>query len=344
MPTDKNKLLRYKVLDNCFRDTSRLYRIDDLVERCNHELARLDLRPVSRRTVQLDLQTLQAEPYNVEFDPELQRSRCYRYADLGFVLSVLTLTTTSRDALRQTIDLLRERCSDPDEQHPQWQWMLASLEAIAADRPMEAGAYVSFENNASFAGNVHFAALLEAVVGHHPVVVRYRPYQSTESTELKVHPYHLKQYNSRWFLFCAQEGVEGLTNLALDRILSVRPWRHAFRETDTNFQHYFDDMVGVSVNTSMATEQIVLRVRNVRYPYVETKPFSEKQRIVSHDNLCHTIAFPLKVNNEFVAQLLSFGADIEVLQPQHLRQRLASAAEQMHRQYSNAQKDCTSQQ
>jgi predicted DNA-binding transcriptional regulator YafY len=43
----------------------------------------------------------------------------------------------------------------------------------------------------------------------------------------------------------------------------------------------------------------------------------------------------MRVNNELVAEILSFGADIEVLQPQHLRQRIAETVAQMQTQYAS---------
>jgi predicted DNA-binding transcriptional regulator YafY len=42
----------------------------------------------------------------------------------------------------------------------------------------------------------------------------------------------------------------------------------------------------------------------------------------------------MRVNRELVAELLSFGADIEVLQPQHLRQQIAESAESMYTLYA----------
>ena len=336
MPLDRNKLLRYQVLNTCFKDTSRHYRIGDLVDCCNRELRRYDLREVSRRTVQNDLQTLQAEPYNVEFDPVLKKHNVYRYVDTSYNLEVLKLAAPDRDALTRTIEVLRERYSDADEQNPQWQWMLTTLQAIADGRPLEsADPYVSFENNEAFAGNAHFATLLESIINRHPLVVRYKPYFQPEPEELRIHPYYLKQFNSRWFLFAAADETGDLLNLALDRILTIRQWRHAYREAGVDFHTWFDDMMGVSRNSDMAIEQIVLRVSNQRYPYVETKPFSEKQRIIKHDEQTHTIAFPMRVNNELVAEILSFGADIEVLQPQHLRQRIAETVAQMQTQYAS---------
>ena len=334
MPQDRNKLLRYQVYNTCFQDTSRLYRIGDLVDCCNRELRRYDLREVSRRTVQNDLQTLQAEPYNVEFDPDLRAQNVYRYVDTSYNLELLKLAAPDRDALTRTIEVLRERYSDADEQNPQWQWMLTTLQAIADGRPLEsADPYVSFENNEAFAGNAHFATLLESIINRHPVVVRYKPYFQPEPEELKIHPYFLKQFNSRWFLFAAAEGRDGILNLALDRVLSIRQWRHAYREAEVDFHSYFDNMIGVSRNSDMPIEQIILRVSNQRYPYVETKPFSEKQRILKHDEQTHTIAFPMRVNRELVAELLSFGPDIEVLQPLHLRQQIAESIAKMQDRY-----------
>jgi len=334
MPVDRNKMLRYQVLNTCFQDTSRHYHIGDLVDSCNRELRRYDLREVSKRTVQLDLQTLQAEPYNVEFDPDLKEQNIYRYADTSYNLELLKLTAPDRDALTRTIEVLRGRYSDPDEQNPQWQWMLTTLQAIADGRPLEsADPYVSFENNEAFAGNAHFATLLESITNRHPIIVRYKPYQQPDPEDLKTHPYHLKQFNSRWFLFAAVEGRDGIQNLALDRIYSIRQWRHAYRPPEVDFSTFFDDMIGVSRNSDMSVEQIILRVSNQRYPYVETKPFSENQRIVDYDDQTHTIAFPMRVNRELVAELLSFGYDIEVLQPQHLHRQIAEIAIQMHGLY-----------
>lgn len=334
MPLDRNKMLRYQVLDRCFRDTSRLYRVGDLLECCNHEMLRYDFRPVSKRTVQNDIQMLGMEPYNVEFDETLKSSNCYRYADTTQSLKVLRLIDPNHDALLQTIDALREKYNDPDNQNPQWQWMLLTLQALADNRTMQANEqYVSFENNVAFAGNVHFAPLLECIINRHPATIRYQPYKHPVSTEKNIYPYYLKQYNSRRFLFAKIDGNDTISNFALDRIHDVRPWKHTFEPTDIDFSVYFDDVIGVTVNDAMTIENITVKVSASRYPYVETKPFSEKQRILKHDSKSYTISFPIKINNELIAKLLSFGSDLEVIHPEHLRQQVAETIQQMHNQY-----------
>lgn len=345
MPLDRNKMLRYQVLDRCFRDTSRLYKAKDLLECCNRELSRYDFKQTSLRTIQKDIEDLQGEPHNVEFDSELRKTNHYRYFDLSFKLSVLKLSAPARDALEKTIALLRERCSDADDQNPQWQWMLVTLQAIADDRPVEtAGPYVSFENNVAFSGNIHFATLLEAIINRHPLKIRYKPFKHKVASEKVIHPYHLKQYNSRWFLFAFDSGMptsswaqqetgNAISCFALDRILRITLSKGTYIPTDVDFTTYFDNVMGVTVNDSMLVEQITLRVSASRYPYVETKPFSENQRTISHDETSYTIRFPMKINNELIAKILSYGSDIEVIRPLHLRETIATIIEQMHNKY-----------
>jgi predicted DNA-binding transcriptional regulator YafY len=52
MPVDKQVLLRYQVLNKCFRNRYREYTIDDLVDECNKALRKADKPDVSKRSVQ----------------------------------------------------------------------------------------------------------------------------------------------------------------------------------------------------------------------------------------------------------------------------------------------------
>jgi hypothetical protein len=42
MATNKNALIRYKILDNCFRNIGKKYFIDDLIEECDKMLLEID--------------------------------------------------------------------------------------------------------------------------------------------------------------------------------------------------------------------------------------------------------------------------------------------------------------
>jgi hypothetical protein len=84
MPLNKDQLLRYQILDRCFGDGSKLYKMSDLVEAVNAEMMDTYCKKVSKRSVQNDVLLLQYEPYNVEFDDDLRKQDYYRYADTSF--------------------------------------------------------------------------------------------------------------------------------------------------------------------------------------------------------------------------------------------------------------------
>ncbi len=337
MPLDRNTMLRYQVLDSCFRDTSKLYKAVDLMESCNKELSRYDFPTIALRTLQNDLKNLRSDPYNVIFDEVLSKRHYYRYADTTQSLKVLKLIDPNYGALMQTIDSLREKYNDPEEQNPQWQWMLLTLQSLADDRPLRTNEqYVSFENNEVYAGNVFFSDLLECIINQHPATIRYQPYKYPAPSDKNIYPYFLKQYNSRWFLFAKVDGQDGIWNFALDRIKSVKPWKHSFVTTDIDFSTYFDDVIGVTVNDTMLLENVTVKVAADRYPYVETKPFSEKQHVVKHDDKSYTITFPIRINKEFIAKLLSYGSDIEVIHPKHLRESIIQKINDMKTMYTSA--------
>lgn len=75
MPVDKQVLLRYRVLNECFRNPYREYTIDDLVDECNKAL-RAEKKPeISKRTVQNDIRDLEGDPYGIRLNENLKRGR-----------------------------------------------------------------------------------------------------------------------------------------------------------------------------------------------------------------------------------------------------------------------------
>lgn len=343
MPLNKDQLLRYQILDRCFSDGSKLYKMSDLVEAVNSEMMDTYCKEVSKRSVQNDVQLLQYEPYNVEFDADLLKQHYYRYADTSFCLPLgKSLSESEMSAVRKTVELLRPIVDDIETSSPLQQWMFLCLQRLAAGGTIDLETPgITFENNDSLAGMGNFRLLAECVINHQPIKIGYRQFGITETKTISVHPYLLKQYNGRWFLLGANEGFNNIGTYPLDRIRTVRLWKAKFRQPEIDMADYFNNTMGVTVKNEPA-EHIVLKISAKRYPYVETKPFSDRQKIVTHDEESYTISFPMRINNELVAELLSFGDDLEVIEPKQLRDIIAEKISRLSQKYSTVQKDCTS--
>ena len=90
-------------------------------------------------------------------------------------------------------------------------------------------------------------------------------------------------------------------------------------ESEVDFSEYFDDVIGVTVPEQCEPVDVLLRIRNNRFNYIETKPLHLSQRIIGEEEGYTRITINVKINKELVALLLSFGSDVEVLSPASLR-------------------------
>ena len=63
MSLNKNAQIRYQVLDRCFRNTGRIYFIDDLLEECNKALLNFDStsKGIQRRQLFDDIRFMESE-------------------------------------------------------------------------------------------------------------------------------------------------------------------------------------------------------------------------------------------------------------------------------------------
>lgn len=350
MPLNKDKILRYKVLDECFRDTANYYNMNRLHQAVNREVMRVYDKTVSIRTIQEDVKVLQFSPYNVVFDDDLREQRYYRYADPNFKLNIVqSLSKSEQSAIRDTIKLLRPKVGDFEKATPLHYYMYLCLQNIAIGNTLTFDfPSVEFENNGELAGMNNFEELARCVMNKQPIIITYCPFWTEEKLVFKVHPYLLKQYNGRWYLISHPEGVDyQIATHPIDRIRDVKLWKKAFIPPSMDMREYFNYTTGVTIDDS-PVERIVLKISNSRYKYVETKPFGEDQKEVRHDEKYnvideeyHIIKFKMRINKEFVSLLLSFGDDLEVLEPQSLRDMMAEKIIAMGKKYSVAQKDCT---
>src|SRR5690606_32150584 len=82
---------------------------------------------------------------------------------------------------------------------------------------------ISYQSNRDYSGQSWVGKLYNQLLRKKVLVIEYKGFNNLESYLRKVHPYHLKQYNDRWFLFGWQvsDNFTGITSLPLDRIIEI---------------------------------------------------------------------------------------------------------------------------
>ena len=122
MATIKNALIRYKVLDNCFRNSGRRYFINDLIAACNSVLIEIDpdSNGISRRQIFDDIAFMESkEGWSVELTRSRDGKRVYyRYTDLSFSINNMPLNEIEINQLKDAVDILSQF-----KGMPQFEWM-----------------------------------------------------------------------------------------------------------------------------------------------------------------------------------------------------------------------------
>lgn len=329
-------MLRYQVLDRCFSDFTRKYEINDLLEQVNDALYDLYGTEVALRQIRDDIKYMRDRvTYNapIKAYPYDGKKCYYRYEDRNFSIFKNELSVKEVNELRSTIEMLGKYRGIAGN---------AWLEEVISNLEYRFGVksnndnIVAFDQNSQLKGLEFLSELIDSAVNHTPLNIIYKTYSGKEKT-LIVHPYHLKQYNNRWFLFGLQESNSSenyITNMALDRIVSFsRPSNIAFiPNNDIDFATRFKDVVGVTIpEEHPEVEEVLLKFDPMRFPYIVSKPIHTSQRIVNEEE--HILSVNVRPNKELEAQIFSFGNQVEVLKPEWLRQQIAGKIAEAYKKY-----------
>jgi len=316
MHEGQNKIARFMRLDQLLRSpegvTLKEIMMDDQMDE------------ISKRLLQDNLKELE-EKYGAKYEPNLKRGRerLWRYKDTSF--SILKQTSADMEVIRQSIEKLNIFKGDP--RYDMLRFYLMGLEKGVSDPGVN---FMSFDNNNEAAGLEHIEVILDAIIHHHPLKMVYKPFGKQEY-ETNIHPYHLRQYNKRWFLFCYVEDKKEVFNYALDRIVRLDHLSKVFIDTDIDFDEYFDEIVGVSNYKNSSVEKVLLKIDNKSIDYIRTKPLHGSQIELKNKNTAEYsyIQLKVKVNTELKMLLFSYSDAIEVLEPAWLRDFFAKRIKKM---------------
>lgn len=326
MPINKNAFMRYQLLDNCFHN--KRYNIEQLVDYVSDKLG----YNISLRQIREDISNMKLDPYDAPIKAVRYEGNkaYYVYTDSSFSLFDNEMSPEELRNLRATIDMLGRYRGLPANA---WlEEVISSLEIRFGVKP-NSEKLISFAQNDMLKGAEHLSGIIDATINHQVLEIIYHSF-GKEARACVVHPYYVKQYNGRWFLFGLNSENDKIENYALDRIVSFEKSDISFIKNEKiNFETYFDDVIGVSVPyEEVPTEEIVLRFSPQRFPYVVSKPLHHSQKICEEPN---TISICVKPTRELTQQIFSFLPDIEVLSPEWYRKEIRTKMEENLKKYQS---------
>ena len=223
------------------------------------------------------------------------------------------------DHLREATEILKKAM--PHMLGNDLEQLVSKIEHRIATNTEDRPEIIQFEQHTQASGSQWIEPLFSAIRARATLRINYKPYHHPEPAERIFSPYLLKEFRARWFVLGRYENLPMVTNLALDRILSIRNSSAPYIKNDIlDPTAYFDHLVGVSIPPESTVRDVVIRVAPGQAPYVLTKPIHFKQEIINRGkDGSLTLRIPLHVNYELRSALLGYGHEIEVVAPEELR-------------------------
>ena len=335
MATNKHATIRYHALDKCFSNIGRRYFIDDLIEACNDALYDYTglTDGIKRRQIFEDIKFMESDQgWSIPLDKHKDGKKTYyRYSDRNYSIKKQAINESEAKQLNETLSILTRF-----KGMPQFEWMEDLLVRVESVFNLKGNneVIVGFEQNPYLKGLHYFTELFNAIQYKKVLEVTYQGYKQTSPVNIILHPYYLKQYNSRWFLFGLNEVYKGISNLALDRIIAIKDKNTEYIKNESiNFEEYFEDVVGVSVSENSEPEKIILEINQNLWSYIESKPIHGSQKVIARNTETITIELFVQLNFEITSLLFSYGADLKIIEPKTLILNIKEKIKAMEQKY-----------
>ncbi len=318
MANVKNAAIREIVIDRCLQSRDGRT-VTQIMKACNDALDLHGYRLVtSPNTIRADFVAISNRWHQAIDCRRSGRQLYYSYRDPNF--SIFNNPLSEEDIMKVYGALeVMERFKG--QAGFSWIEELSAHLRMSLNMGKNANSYISYDDNAQLRGMQHFAQLHEYIRAGQPITVEYRPYNNPGLMEETIHPYFLKQFNSRWFVLGYNSKFDAITNFALDRIISIQKADVPFiPNTKYDFEEFYKNVIGVSIESQNdPIEEILIEVDGQQYPYVSSKPMHSSQQLVRFTDSGNAI-ISLKVipNFELKQSILSYGKRMTVLKPEHL--------------------------
>ena len=326
MSANRYALKRYLILDKCLRRNKK-WNWKELLDKVNEELGE-ETNPKTGIPLQIgktqlfqDLKNLETDVYKAPIERDkIGRTTYYYYDDKSYSIQNAPLNEDELNQLKAAIQVLsRIRGA------AQFEFLNEIIPALETKLGLKTikKEVMSFENNLDYTGDTHIIPFFEAIVNKQVLSISYQDFKSSEPYMVTFHPYYIKQYNNRWFVFGYNELMKMENwNLALDRIQNIESINDEYVETLIDWATYFDDIIGVSKIAGNELQEIKLWFSPAQAPYIKSKPLHQTQKSINTEKGLE-VRIQVVPNYELEQLILSFGESVKVIYPTAFRDKIA---------------------
>lgn len=185
-------------------------------------------------------------------------------------------------------------------------------------------------------GTENLYGLLHAIKNKLRIEFLYQKYWECETGQRYAEPYALKEFKNRWYLLARNDNDGFLKTFALDRLTQLEITNSNFEVSSAlNTEDMFCACFGIISPEDKLPQEIVLSFNSFQGKYIKSLPLHHSQEIIKDNGTELKIKLKLCITYDFIMELLSFGDDVKVIEPDSLVVEIKSGHENAFKQYLN---------
>ena len=178
----------------------------------------------------------------------------------------------------------------------------------------------------------HFQTVAGALLQRQRLAIRYHRRSNDEESQREISPQRLTHYRDNWYLdaWCHQRN--GLRSFAVDRLLEAKVLEKraediAEKELDAHFASSYGIFAGKPKYTA------VLHFTPQRARWVAEEQWHPQQKGQMQADGSYELSFPYADPRELVMDILKHGTEVEVMEPESLRELVQEQLRSALRKY-----------
>jgi predicted DNA-binding transcriptional regulator YafY len=332
----KNAQIRYRVIDRCLRNEYKPYPSkEDLRQACEEALFGSVFREnISDSTIEKDIFAMRMEQ-----DAPIKYSKKnlgYFYEDPNYSINETPLSNEDLDAIRFAANTLIQY-KDID-MFKQFGFAIDKIfdRVTISDNPeaKDISNLVQFETAISVKGNELLAPILQAIRIKKIIQFEYISFQTNKKKVRRVVPFMLKEYRNRWYTITYDCVKDSIITYALERIENFEETPETFTKSiKFSPEKFFKNAIGITANESEPMK-IIFKADNIASKYIISQPFHQSQEVLKEGKNKTTFSLEVIQSEELIRSFLSYGGEIEIVEPQELRSEIINRLKKMCDNYS----------
>lgn len=166
-----------------------------------------------------------------------------------------------------------------------------------------------------------FQTIAGALMQRKRLHIRYHGREKNQLTEREISPQRLIHYRDNWYVdaWCHQQ--QALRSFSIDRIQNARTLSNPTEDiNDTQLDAHFTSAFGIFAG--QATHTAILRFTPERARWVADEHWHPQQQSSFLPDGSYELHVPYRDSRELIMDILKYGADVEVVEPEGLRKEI----------------------